>query len=395
MSASDAPKLLFPNYGPPSLQIERGEGCRLWDEQGRRYLDFAGGIATASLGHAHPQLLAALREQAEKVWHIGNFWTSAPTLRLAELLCQQSFAERVFFTNSGSEAMEASVKLARRYQFLRHGSEKPRLAAFTGSFHGRSLLNLALGSSEAHREGFGPLPLRDGEGLLRLPYNDPQALGAMDESLAAVVVEPVQGESGVRAASPAFLQALRERCDQTGALLIFDEVQSGNGRTGWLYAHQRYGVTPDILATAKGLGGGFPIGAVLARDEVAQAMTPGSHGSTFGGNPLACAVAGKALEIIAQPQFLERVRQAAQRLEDGLRTLCGGNSAWQDVRVEGLWAALDCVDVQARNQLLQRLREEQLLVLPAGTASVRLAPPLIVGDEEIDEALGILDRAGR
>ncbi|MGD8709829.1 MAG: acetylornithine/succinyldiaminopimelate transaminase, partial [Ectothiorhodospiraceae bacterium] len=282
-------RYLVPTYNPPEIIPERGEGSRVWDQQGREYVDLAGGIAVTCLGHAHPRLVAALEEQGRKLWHLSNVLTNEPALRLARRLCELTFAERVFFANSGAEANEAALKLARRYAHDRHGPEKHEIIAFNQAFHGRTLFTVSVGGQAKYREGFGPLP----QGIRHVPFNDLDAVEeAISDRTCAVIMEPIQGEGGIVPAEAEFARGVRALCDRHNALLIYDEVQTGVGRTGDLYAYMGLGVTPDILSTAKALGGGFPIGAMLTREDIAATFQPGTHGTTYGGNPLACAVAG-------------------------------------------------------------------------------------------------------
>ena len=391
---ADYPDLFFPNYGTPRLCLTHGKGSRVWDDSGREYLDFASGVATVSLGHSHPDLLEALLEQSKSLWHCSNFWTTPATMGLAQKLTAMTFGERAFFANSGTEAMECAVKLARRWHWTQGWPQRTKLVVFEGAFHGRTMLNIALGSKDAHREGYGLVPGLAADDIVRLPFNQVDGLEqAIGEETAAVIVEPIQGESGIWAANDDFMRELRAICSQKEALLVFDEVQSGNGRTGWLYAYQRYGVTPDILATAKGIAGGMPLGAVLTRADIAQCMQSGSHGSTFGGNPLACAVAAKALEIIGEEGFLHRVRAATKHLSDRLEGLCGDNQLFARFRVEGLWAAVDLVNPEVRSQLMLEAEKNGLLMLPAGESSIRLAPALNISLADLDEGVDRLEQA--
>lgn len=296
---------MIPVYAPAPFIPVRGEGSRLWDQQGKEYIDFAGGIAVNALGHAHPELREALNEQASKFWHTGNGYTNEPVLRLAKKLIDATFADRVFFCNSGAEANEAALKLARKFAHDRYGSHKSGIVAFKNAFHGRTLFTVSAGGQPAYSQDFAPLP----PDIRHAAYNDINSASALiDDSTCAVIVEPIQGEGGVVPASNAFLHGLRELCDRHNALLIFDEVQTGVGRTGELYAYMHYGVTPDLLTTAKALGGGFPVGALLATEECASVMTVGTHGTTYGGNPLASAVAGKVLDLINTPEMLNGVK---------------------------------------------------------------------------------------
>ncbi|MEQ9362012.1 MAG: aspartate aminotransferase family protein, partial [Rhodospirillales bacterium] len=306
---------VMPTYARTAFALVRGEGMYVWADDGRRFLDMGSGIAVNSLGHCHPKLVAALTEQANTLWHVSNLYRIAGQERVAGLLVANSFADTVFFNNSGAEAVEASIKMARRYHHGAGHPERYRIISCDGSFHGRSLTDLAAGSNEKHREGFGPMP----EGFDHVPFDNLNAMrAAITDQTAAILVEPVQGEGGIKAPSPGFLKGVREMCDEFGILMVLDEVQTGNGRTGKLFAHEWAGVTPDILATAKGLGGGFPVGAVLATEAAAKAMTAGSHGSTFGGTPLAMSAVGAMLDVVLAPGFLANVDKMARVLWDKL-----------------------------------------------------------------------------
>jgi acetylornithine/N-succinyldiaminopimelate aminotransferase len=380
---------LLPTYARADLAFERGEGVWLTSTDGTRYLDFAAGVAVNVLGHAHPKLVAALTEQAQKTWHVSNLYRIPQAERLAERLCEASFADTVFFGNSGAEAMECSIKMARKYHAVSGRPERFRFVTFEGAFHGRTLATLAAGGQKKYLEGFGPIT----EGFDQVPFDDLEAVKrAATDATAAIIIEPVMGEGGVRVVPPEFLKALRELCDQRGLLLVFDEVQTGIGRTGELFAYQRTGVTPDIMALAKALGGGFPIGACLATAEAAKGMTTGTHGSTFGGNPLATAVGNAVLEVVLEPEFLDRVRrnsilvkQRLAELKDRYPTVIA------EVRGEGLLIGLRAV--VPNGDLVSELRAERLLTVAAGDNVVRLLPPLIVDEEELSQALGMIDRA--
>lgn len=329
---------IIPVYAPAPFIPVRGEGSRLWDQQGKEYIDFAGGIAVNALGHAHPELREALNEQASKFWHTGNGYTNEPVLRLAKKLIDATFADRVFFCNSGAEANEAALKLARKFAHDRYGSHKSGIVAFKNAFHGRTLFTVSAGGQPAYSQDFAPLPAD----IRHAAYNDINSASALiDDSTCAVIVEPIQGEGGVVPASNAFLQGLRELCDRHNALLIFDEVQTGVGRTGELYAYMHYGVTPDLLTTAKALGGGFPVGALLATEECASVMTVGTHGTTYGGNPLASAVAGKVLDLINTPEMLNGVKQRHDWFVERLNIINHRYGLFSEVR--GLGLLIGCV----------------------------------------------------
>jgi acetylornithine/N-succinyldiaminopimelate aminotransferase len=379
----------LPTYARVDLAFERGEGAWLFTAEGERYLDFTSGVAVNALGHAHPALVDALTEQAKKVWHVSNLYRIPGAERLADRLCALSFADTAFFCNSGTEAMEGAIKMARKYQAVSGKPERFRIVTFEGAFHGRTLAALAAGGQKKYLEGFGP-PV---EGFDQVPYADLQATKkAIGPETGAILIEPVMGEGGVRVVPHAFLKALRQLCDQHGLLLIFDEVQTGVGRTGDLFAYERTGVTPDIMALAKALGGGFPIGAFLATAEAAKGMTAGTHGSTFGGNPLAMSVANAVLDVVTADGFLDRVKQNALLLKQRLAELKDRHSSViAEVRGEGLLIGLRMVPPAAA--MVDELRAEKMLAPAAGDNVVRLLPPLIVGEEEISHALGCIDRA--
>ncbi|MDG4549721.1 MAG: aspartate aminotransferase family protein [Candidatus Contendobacter sp.] len=385
-------EVMAPNYAPAAIIPVRGEGSRLWDQNGREYIDFAGGIAVTGLGHAHPRLVAALTEQAQKLWHVSNVLTNEPALKLARRLCELTFAERVFFANSGAEANEAALKLARKYSADHFGPDKREIIAFTPSFHGRTLFTVTVGGQPKYTEGFEPLP----PGIVHVPFNDLAAFAeTISDRACAVIVEPVLGESGVISATPEFLQGLRELCDRHRALLIFDEVQCGNGRSGHLYAYMAYGVTPDILTTAKGLGGGFPISAMLTTAAIAASLTVGSHGTTYGGNPLGCAVAGAALELFSDPELLAGVRRKHDVFMAGLRRINEHFGVFRELRGMGLLLGCELNEPwRGRGRdFIKAALDEGLLVLVAGPDVIRLAPALIIPDELIEKGLRRFERA--
>jgi acetylornithine/N-succinyldiaminopimelate aminotransferase len=386
-------EVMVPNYAPGNIIPVRGEGSRVWDQDGREFVDLQGGIAVTSLGHAHPGLLGALQEQSEKIWHLSNVMTNEPALRLAKTLCDLTFAERVFFANSGAEANEAAFKLARRYAWDNVGPEKHEIISFTNSFHGRTLFTVAVGGQPKYLEGFEPAP----GGIHHATFNDLESVKALisKEKTCAVVVEPIQGEGGVLPADPEFLKGLRELCDEHDALLVFDEVQTGAGRTGYLYAYEMYGVTPDILTSAKGLGGGFPVAAMLTTEKVAASFTVGTHGSTYGGNALACAVAQKVVDTVSQPEVLKGVKAHSDMLRKGMMDIGERYGVFSEVRGAGL--LLGCVLTEkwqgkAKDFLAAGL-EEGVMVLIAGGNVVRLAPSLIIPETDIEEALQRFERA--
>jgi acetylornithine/N-succinyldiaminopimelate aminotransferase len=371
------------------LAFERGEGVWLYATDGERYLDFTSGVAVNALGHAHPHLVAALTEQAKKVWHVSNLFEIPEAERVAQRLCEASFADVVFFCNSGAEAVEGAIKTARKYQSVSGRPERYRIITYEGAFHGRTLATLAAGGQKKYLDGFGPVV----EGFDQVPFSDLDATKrAIGEATAAIMIEPLMGEGGVRVIEPSFLRALRELCDQHGLLLIFDEVQSGMGRTGELFAHQRTSVTPDIMSLAKALGGGFPVGACLATSEAAKGMTAGTHGSTFGGNPLAMSAANATLDIMLAPGFFDQVKKAGLLFKQRLAEIKDRYPAViEEVRGEGLLIGVRAL-VPA-GELVDALRAEKMLAVAAGDNVVRLMPPLIVSDAEIGEGIARLDRA--
>jgi acetylornithine/N-succinyldiaminopimelate aminotransferase len=380
---------LLPTYARINLAFERGEGAWLIATNGDRYLDFTSGVAVNALGHAHPRLVAALAEQAQKVWHVSNLYQIPEAERVAQRLCDASFADVVFFCNSGAEAMECAIKMVRKYQSANGAPERYRVITFEGAFHGRTLATLAAGGQKKYLDGFGPVV----EGFDQVPFSDLEATKrAVTAETAAILIEPIMGEGGVRVVAPAFLRALRELCDQNGLLLVFDEVQTGMGRTGELFAYQRACVAPDVMALAKALGGGFPVGACLATREAAKGMTTGTHGSTFGGNPLAMSVANAVLDVMLEPGFLDRVRQTGLLFKQRLAQIKDSYpSLIAEVRGEGLLVGLRATVPVA--ELVTALRDEKMITVPSGDNVVRLLPPLIVSEQEIGEAIARLDRA--
>jgi acetylornithine/N-succinyldiaminopimelate aminotransferase len=379
----------LPTYARVDLAFERGEGAWLFTAAGDRYLDFTSGVAVNALGHAHPALVAALTEQAHKLWHVSNLYRIPGAERLAARLCAASFADAVFFCNSGTEAVEGAIKMARKYQAVSDKPERFRIITFEGAFHGRTLASLAATGNKKYLEGFGPPT----EGFDQVAYADLDAVKkAISPETAAIMIEPVMGEGGVRVVPHAFLKSLRALCDKHGLLLIFDEVQTGIGRTGDLFAYQHTGATPDIMALAKALGGGFPIGAFLATAEAAKGMTAGTHGSTFGGNLLAMSVANAVIDVVTADGFLERMKSNALLLKQRLAELKDRHaSVIAEVRGEGLLIGLRMVSPAAA--MVDELRAEKLLCPAAGDNVVRLLPPLIIGEEEIAYAVDAIDRA--
>ena len=380
---------LLPTYARANLAFERGEGAWLIATNGDRYLDFCSGVAVTALGHHHPHLVAALTEQANKVWHVSNLYEIPESERVAQRLCDATFADVVFFQNSGAEAIECAIKTVRKYQSASGRPERYRIITFEGAFHGRTLAALAATGNKKYLDGFGP-PV---DGFDQVPFGDLEAVKrAIGPQTAAILIEPIMGEGGVRVVAPVFLKALRELCDQHGLLLVFDEIQTGMGRTGELFCYQRVGVAPDVMAVAKALGGGFPIGACLATHEAGKGMTTGTHGSTFGGNPLAMSVANAVLDVMLAPGFCDRVRKAGLLLKQRLAEIKDRHpSVVAEVRGEGLLIGLRAV-VPA-GELVDALRAEKMITVAAGDNVVRLLPPLIVGEQEIAEGVARLDRA--
>lgn len=391
VTRADFDQYMVPNYAPAQWLPVRGQGSRLWDQHGRDYLDLAAGIAVTSLGHCHPAMVKALTEQAQQLWHVSNTLTNEPALRLARKLVDATFAERVFFCNSGAEANEAAFKLARKVASDRDPARDEIIAA-SNSFHGRTLFTVSVGGQPKYSEGFGPRP----QAISHVPYNDIAALrAAVSARTCAIVVEPVQGEGGVLPASREYLQAARELADAHGALLIFDEVQTGVGRTGALYAYQQYGVTPDILTSAKGLGGGFPIGAMLTTTEIAKHFSVGTHGTTYGGNPLACAVAEAVIDTVNTAEVQANVTARAAQLRTGLEALNAELGLFAEVRGMGLLLGAVLADSYAgrAGEVVAKAAEAGVIVLQAGPNVVRFAPSLVIGEDEVSEALGRLGSA--
>ena len=380
---------MLPAYARVDLAFERGEGVWLTATNGDRYLDFASGVAVNALGHSHPAVVAAITEQAQKVIHVSNLYRIPEGERLADRLCAMTFADKVFFGNSGAEAMEGVIKMVRKYQSASGHPERYRIISFEGSFHGRTLATLAAAKNKKHLDGFGPAM----DGFDQVPLGDLKALKlAITPETAGIIIEPVQGEGGVRSAPPQFFRELRQICDEHGLLLAFDEVQTGIGRLGEMFGYQKIGVTPDVMALAKGLGAGFPIGAVLATDEAAKGMTPGTHGSTFGGNPLAVAVGNAVLDEVTKPGFLDHVRSIALLFKQRLAEIKDRHpSVISEVRGEGLLIGLKCEI--PNSEVIDAFRAEKLLAVGAGDNVARLVPPLIVTEAEVADAIARVDRA--
>ena len=387
MSAGDSH--IMPTYNRADLRFVRGDGAWLETEEGEKYLDFGSGVAVNTLGHAHPKLTEALQAQSEKLWHVSNLYRIPEQEKLADSLCAASFADLVFFSNSGAEAAEGMIKAMRKYHAVHGAPEKVTLIGFDGAFHGRTLAALAAAGNQAYLEGFGPPP----QGFLQCPALTIEAVEKLiDETTAGILIEPVQGEGGVRDVGTAFLRALRALCDEKGILLGFDEVQCGVGRTGKLFAHEWAEVTPDVMAIAKGIGGGFPLGAVLTTKAVGAVMQAGTHGSTYGGNPLACAVGSAVLQEVARDGFLAQVQDNAVYFRQNLARLLDENSdIFADLRGRGLMIGMQCKI--ANNDVVAALRDENLLTVGAGDNVLRILPPLNVTQDEIDSAIAALEKA--
>ncbi|WP_127556782.1 aspartate aminotransferase family protein [Saccharospirillum alexandrii] len=384
--------VMVPNYAPGKIIPVKGKGSRVWDQDGREFIDFAGGIAVNALGHAHPALVEALTTQGQNLWHLANVMTNEPAIALAKRLTELTFADKVFFCNSGAEANEAALKLGRRHAFLKYGPQKNEIISTLSSFHGRTLFTVSVGGQPKYKEGFEPTP----GGISHVPYNDLDAMAAqISDNTAAVIIEPIQGEGGVTPGKKEYLEGVRALCDKHNALLIFDEVQSGVGRTGELYAYQKYGVTPDILSTAKALGGGFPIGAMLTTDACAESLGIGTHGSTYGGNPLACAVSLAVINEITKPGVLDAVETKSQRFRDGLKKINDQYGIFKEVRGMGLLLGAELTEDWAgrAKDFLGAALDEGLMMLIAGPNVLRFTPSLIIPDADIDEGLARFEKA--
>ena len=381
---------LTPNYAPAWFTPVKGKKSILWDEEGNDYVDFGGGIAVTCLGHSHPELIKVLKDQSTKLWHVSNYLYNEPALELSSLLAKKTFADKVFFSNSGNEANEAAIKLARRYFYDKGRPEKYEVVVFTDAFHGRSMLNISAGDSKPQKTGFGPLL----KGFKRAKFNDLKSVEkVITKNTAAIFVEPILGESGIIRASNPFLMGLRKLADKNNILLIFDEVQSGIGRTGTLMAYMGYGVVPDISTLAKGLGGGIPIGATLAKNHIAKAFQPGTHGSTFGGNPLACIVAKKVIEIISSRKVLSGVMKKTISFTKKLNLLSEKYDIFSDIRSAGLWIGCDFKKVRSSDFIQAAYNEGLIVVQAAGEKTIRLAPSLIISDKEINEGFKRFEKA--
>ncbi|WP_137225490.1 aspartate aminotransferase family protein [Shewanella sp. MEBiC00475] len=385
-------KVMVPNYAPAAVIPVRGAGSRVWDQEGKEFIDFAGGIAVNCLGHCHPALVSALKEQGEKLWHLSNVMTNEPALELATKLVNATFAERVYFANSGAEANEAALKLARRYALDNHGADKDQIIAFDKAFHGRTFFTVTVGGQAAYSDGFGPKP----QSITHVPFNDIAALEAViSDKTCAIMLEPLQGEGGIINGDPEFLKAVRRLADKHDALVIFDEVQTGVGRTGELFAYMGTDIVPDILTSAKALGGGFPIAAMLTTAKVAEHLKIGTHGSTYGGNPLACAVANAVMDVVNTKEVLDGVKHREQLFRDGLAAINAKYHVFSEVRGKGL-----LIGAVLNEQYEGRSREflvasiaEGLMSLMAGANVVRFAPSLVIPEADIAEGLLRFERA--
>ena len=376
--------VMLPNYSPANFIPKEAKGSRIWDLDNKEYIDFGGGIAVNSLGHSHPSLIKALSDQSQKFWHLSNYLSNEPAINLAKQITDSTFAENVFLSNSGTEANEAAIKIARKYHSSK-GDQRSELVSFKNSFHGRSLLNISLGSSEMHRNGFEPLM----PGIKHGEFNNESDLEKLiSNNTAAVIVEPVQGEAGVFKASNEFIKRLREECTKKGTLLIIDEVQSGVGRMGTLYGYMQYDIEPDIVTSAKGLGGGIPIGATLTTQSIGECMQPGTHGSTFGGNPMACAVANEVLNIVNNKDFLNDVLEKEKLFLSFLAEF-QTKGVFSEIRSSGLWIGCDLID-KTSNEVLEQAYDAGLIMVSAGPNCLRLAPALNITNEEIEQGIDLL-----
>lgn len=384
--------VMVPNYAPSTVIPVKGEGSRVWDQQNNEYIDFAGGIAVNCLGHCHPALVNALKTQGEKIWHLSNVMTNEPALRLAKKIVDATFAEKVYFANSGAESNEAALKLARRWALDVHGAHKTQIISFKQGFHGRTFFTVTVGGQEIYSDGFGPKP---GD-IVHAEYNNLDSVKALiSDNTCAVVMEPLQGEGGIISPTQEFVKGVRALCDQHNALLVFDEVQTGVGRTGDLYAYMGLNVTPDILTTAKALGGGFPIGAMITKTDIAKHLKIGTHGSTYGGNPLACAVAEAAFDTVNTPEVLAGVKAKEIIFKDGLNAINAKYNVFTEIRGKGLLigAVLNEANQGKAKDFLNAAMAEGLMSLVAGANIIRFAPSLVISNDEINEGLARFEKA--
>jgi len=384
--------VMVPNYAPSAVIPVKGQGSRVWDQNDKEYIDFAGGIAVNCLGHCHPALVSALKEQGEKIWHLSNVMTNEPALRLAKKLVDATFADKVYFANSGAESNEAALKLARRWALDVHGEHKSQIISFKQGFHGRTFFTVTVGGQAAYSDGFGPKP----GAVDHAEYNDLESLEALiSDNTCAVMMEPLQGEGGIVSPTPEFIKGVRELCDKHNALLIFDEVQSGVGRTGELYAYMGLGVAPDILTTAKALGGGFPIGAMLTTTEIAKHLKIGTHGSTYGGNPLACAVAEAAFDTVNTPEVLGGVKEKEAFIKAELAKINDKYKVFKDIRGEGLLIGAELTEEYKgrAKDFLNAAMEQGVMTLVAGANIIRFTPSLVIPQEDIELGLARFEKA--
>lgn len=391
VTRADFDKYLMGVYCPAPFVAVKGEGSRFWDDSGKEYVDFGGGIAVNVMGHCHPEIVAALESQAHKLWHISNYMCTEPAITLAKNLVESTFADKVFFANSGGEANEAALKLARRYAFEKFGPQKNQIISFYNSFHGRTLFDVTVGGQAKYCEGFGPLP----GSIVHADFNDLEQLKSLisKENTCAVIMEPIQGEGGILPATQEFIEGVRKLCDENDALLIFDEVQTGFGRTGYFYAYQYYNVEPDILTSAKGLGAGIAIGAMMARDKVASIFKPGLHGTTFGSNPLATAVGCKSFELVNQPDFLKDVRNKEVLFKKSYQELNDKYDCFKEIRGAGLMIGAQLKDETLLKKITSECLNQGLFVLTAGHDVIRTVPALNIPESDIKEGFARLDKA--
>ncbi len=377
-------------YNPAPFIPVKGKGSKFWDQDGNEYIDFAAGIAVCALGHCHPEIVKALQEQSEKLWHISNYMCTEPALKLAKYLVESTFADKVFFANSGGEANEAALKIARRYAFNKYGADKDIIISFENSFHGRTLFDVTVGGQAKYRDGFGPLP----GNIVHVPFNDLEAFKqVINDKVCAVMIEPIQGEGGIIPADKEFLQEVRNLCNQHNALLIYDEVQTGFGRVGKFFAYEYYNVVPDILTSAKGLGAGIAIGAMLTTNEIAESFKPGVHGTTFGGNPLATAVACKSYELVNQPEFLKGVEEKAKLFNEKYQALNNKYNCFKEIRGAGLLIGAQLKDESKLKEVTSACLKHGLFLLTAGHDVVRTVPALNITNEEIEAGFAKYDEA--
>ena len=392
VARKDFNRYMMPVYKPAGFIPVKAKGSIVWDKKNKKYIDFASGIAVSSLGHCHPDLNKALMDQSKKIWHLSNLLTNEPALRLAKIFCKHTFAEKVFFSNSGAEAVEAAIKTARKYAYVNISKKKNEVVAFSDAFHGRTMMAIALNGSDRFVEGYGPMP----GGIKHHQFNEIKGLEkTINKNTAAVVIELVQGEAGIIKAQKAFIQKIKKLCKQHKALIVVDEVQSGAGRTGTLFAYEQFAIKPDIMCCAKGIGGGIPIGAVLTSSKIADCMQLGSHGSTFGGNPLACAVAEKVMTLLSKKTLLNGVKKKEKLFVAGLKEINEEFQCFEEIRSSGLWIGckLKVQDGFNLDTMMQACYERGLMILKANNNTIRIAPSLIIEDALILKGLKVLKSA--